>query len=106
MVRNLINVAPITHVIRSLNRTVSSLTVASSQKLFPAFRGYSTSSPALNTPFRKELKDELKRRRTNAPTETSTEPIVAPSEHPNWELTVGLEIHAQLNTDRKLFSSV
>lgn len=67
--------------------------------------------PANDVPFRKQLKDEAKRRR-------QAERNVG-EDHYNghggkeeqalrldkWKLTVGLEIHAQLNTERKLFST-
>jgi aspartyl-tRNA(Asn)/glutamyl-tRNA(Gln) amidotransferase subunit B len=53
-----------------------------------------------NTPLRKELKDAAKAARTrpadHAPRRVAT--------HDDWELTVGIEIHAQLNAARKLFS--
>lgn len=56
-------------------------------------------------PFRKLLKDEAKRKR-------ATGDIVKGDNHgparksrlDKWELTVGIEIHAQLNSERKLFS--
>lgn len=65
---------------------------------------------ASHVPFRKQLKDEVKRKR-----ETQRRNAVQGNTHDNgrksngsisakWELTVGLEIHAQLNTERKLFS--
>ncbi|KAH8819406.1 glutamyl-tRNA amidotransferase-like protein subunit B [Xylogone sp. PMI_703] len=53
-------------------------------------------------PFRKQLKDEAKKRKAEGL------PMRANSENQkldDWELTVGIEIHAQLNTSRKLFSS-
>ena len=47
------------------------------------------------------MKDELKAKRA-----ASKEAHCAFSPlDPDWELTVGIEIHAQLNTDRKLFST-
>jgi aspartyl-tRNA(Asn)/glutamyl-tRNA(Gln) amidotransferase subunit B len=53
------------------------------------------------TPLRKQLKDEAKalkatgkKKKKKADNQTV----------PGWELTVGIEIHAQLNTARKLFS--
>jgi aspartyl-tRNA(Asn)/glutamyl-tRNA(Gln) amidotransferase subunit B len=53
------------------------------------------------TPLRKQLKDQAKalkasgkKKKKNADNQTV----------PGWELTVGIEIHAQLNTARKLFS--
>lgn len=51
-------------------------------------------------PFRKQLKHEARLARRQGKT--------SPKEHAQtvdgWELTVGVEIHAQLNTSRKLFS--
>jgi aspartyl-tRNA(Asn)/glutamyl-tRNA(Gln) amidotransferase subunit B len=56
-----------------------------------------------DTPFRKALKDaakqEKKDRRANASANTSDD-----VRFDKWELTVGIEIHAELNTARKLFS--
>ncbi|KAL2016203.1 hypothetical protein VTK56DRAFT_4060 [Thermocarpiscus australiensis] len=59
-----------------------------------------TTTPPL-VPLRKQLKDEAKalrasgkKKKKNADNQTV----------PGWELTVGIEIHAQLNTARKLFS--
>lgn len=53
-------------------------------------------------PFRKFLKDEAKRRRVLSEKKRNGDD--APCSD-RWELTVGIEVHAQLNTDRKLFSS-
>ncbi len=50
-------------------------------------------------PLRKELKDEAKRRRIESKSRVKDNAKLA-----NWELTVGIEIHAELNTSRKLFS--
>ena len=62
-------------------------------------------------PFRKQLKDEAKRKR-----EAQRLDVIQGISHEfgrkgngskssKWKLTVGLEIHAQLNTERKLFSA-
>lgn len=55
-------------------------------------------------PLRKQLKDEAKQKRKNAKSEAVStggeDTSIA-----DWELTVGIEIHAELNTSRKLFSS-
>ena len=54
-------------------------------------------------PFRKQLKDEAKKRKAEESgkrSKSSKQKLV------EWELTVGIEIHAQLNTARKLFSPV
>jgi aspartyl-tRNA(Asn)/glutamyl-tRNA(Gln) amidotransferase subunit B len=57
---------------------------------------------AATIPFRKQLKDEAKKRKA----EESGKKSKAGNQKLNgWELTVGIEIHAQLNTERKLFSS-
>lgn len=63
-----------------------------------------------HVPFRKQLKDEAKRKRdaqrldavrgnTQDTCKNSND-----SSSKKWKLTVGLEVHAQLNTERKLFS--
>ncbi|KAM3086375.1 hypothetical protein ACMFMG_000512 [Clarireedia jacksonii] len=49
-------------------------------------------------PLRKQLKDEAKRRKANDGNVSKQQSL------DEWELTVGIEIHAQLNTERKLFS--
>lgn len=53
-------------------------------------------------PFRKLLKDEAKRRRILGEKNGNGNDALCSN---RWELTVGIEVHAQLNTDRKLFSS-
>lgn len=54
--------------------------------------------------FRKQFKEQQKRKRLEGsaprPPDGTLEAKLA-----EWELTVGLEIHAQLNTEHKLFSS-
>ncbi|KAG0647231.1 Glutamyl-tRNA(Gln) amidotransferase subunit [Hyphodiscus hymeniophilus] len=63
--------------------------------------GYSA-DPAPTIPFRKQLKDAAKKRKSEGAAKTSREDNQKLEE---WELTVGIEIHAQLNTARKLFST-
>ncbi len=62
--------------------------------------------PPDDTPFRKLLKDAAKQQRNdpevNSPSSTSPKDQSARLE--KWELTVGIEVHAELNTARKLFS--
>jgi hypothetical protein len=61
------------------------------------------SKPSLqdtHIPLRKELKDAIKLARL-VPGAT---PVQSPDILDDWELTVGIEVHAQLNTTRKLFS--
>ncbi|KAL6721028.1 hypothetical protein ACLMJK_000128 [Lecanora helva] len=66
--------------------------------------------PPNEVPFRRQLKDEAKKKRRN---ERAGDPNASKTNYqgstdlltPNrWRLTVGLEIHAQLNTECKLFS--
>jgi aspartyl-tRNA(Asn)/glutamyl-tRNA(Gln) amidotransferase subunit B len=55
--------------------------------------------PPSAQPLRKQLKEDARRLKSqDAPPKLTLE------SHPDWELTVGIEIHAQLNTNRKLFS--
>lgn len=56
-------------------------------------------------PFRKQLKNEAKARKESSASSLIDRKRVSNEYHPHWELTVGIEIHAQLNTPRKLFSS-
>ncbi|KAK4149195.1 Glutamyl-tRNA amidotransferase subunit B, mitochondrial [Chaetomidium leptoderma] len=72
-------------------------------RTFSAQVDTATSLPPNSTvvPLRKQLKDQAKalkatgkKKKKNADNQTV----------PGWELTVGIEIHAQLNTARKLFS--
>ena len=65
------------------------------------FRQYH--NPTDTLPFRKQLKDEQKRQRDIA---RKAQPIRLRKgkSDEKWELTIGIEIHAQLNTRRKLFS--
>lgn len=53
-------------------------------------------------PFRAKLKDEAKERKAAAA--AGLAPTKSEVELAEWELTVGIEIHAQLNTTHKLFS--
>lgn len=57
------------------------------------------------TPLRKQLKDIKKQTRGAV---NGAQEIPEADKHDrlkDWELTVGIEIHAQLNTSKKLFSS-
>ncbi|KAI1763221.1 aspartyl/glutamyl-tRNA amidotransferase subunit B [Hypoxylon sp. FL1150] len=58
--------------------------------------------PAVHIPLRKQLKDEAKRQKASGKKKkkNANNQVVD-----GWELTVGIEIHAQLNTARKLFSA-
>ncbi len=68
-------------------------------------------TPASHVPFRKLLKDEARRKR-EAPRlgiiqgdSRNADRKSNGSTRRSWKLTVGLEVHAQLNTERKLFSN-
>jgi aspartyl-tRNA(Asn)/glutamyl-tRNA(Gln) amidotransferase subunit B len=73
-------------------------------------RSLQTDSPAstpAGTPFRKALKDAAKQQKKSK--RDASEPSLNSLEAHDprlekWELTVGIEIHAELNTARKLFS--
>jgi aspartyl-tRNA(Asn)/glutamyl-tRNA(Gln) amidotransferase subunit B len=56
--------------------------------------------PEAAIPFRKQLKDEAKKRRFLHGAQKNRRWKLE-----DWELTIGIEIHAQLNTERKLFSA-
>ncbi|EAT90005.2 hypothetical protein SNOG_03274 [Parastagonospora nodorum SN15] len=74
-------------------------------------RGLQTESPAAlqdGTPFRKALKDAVKQQKREKRAASNPPASSAKGHDPRldkWELTVGIEIHAELNTARKLFSS-
>lgn len=84
------------------------------QRTIPASIAYSVHAndfQADHIPFRKQLKDEARKRRTAQRLERTNEGINDYAQDANqsklerWRLTVGLEIHAQLNTEKKLFST-
>ena len=60
--------------------------------------------PADTVPLRKQLKDEAKQKRAAGLVVSRTARRATTSKLEAWELTVGIEVHAQLNTERKLFS--
>lgn len=66
---------------------------------------HENTAPKETVPFRKQLKDEAKRRRAAGEKAGRDIDRNKARQLERWELTVGIEIHAQLNTDRKLFSS-
>ncbi|KXJ90014.1 Glutamyl-tRNA amidotransferase subunit B, mitochondrial [Microdochium bolleyi] len=59
------------------------------------------SETPVHVPLRKQLKDEAKQLKASGKKKKKN---VSNQVVPGWELTVGIEIHAQLNTPRKLFS--
>ena len=68
----------------------------------PRGLGTATSSDD-DVPYRKQLKEEAKQRRA-AKHLSNEETEEKDARLEKWELTVGIEVHAQLNTERKLFS--
>ncbi|KAF2640259.1 hypothetical protein P280DRAFT_428162 [Massarina eburnea CBS 473.64] len=64
--------------------------------------------PNDDSPFRKVLKDAAKKKKKDRKGNSDTSNKAQRGESvqlDKWELTVGIEIHAELNTARKLFSS-
>ena len=59
-----------------------------------------------DTPFRKLLKDAAKQQKSDTSVAVEAESRVKRQDPrlEKWELTVGIEVHAELNTARKLFS--
>ncbi|SMR56273.1 unnamed protein product [Zymoseptoria tritici ST99CH_1A5] len=55
-------------------------------------------------PLRKHLKDEAKRKKADAKKDGTNKKAKVDPRQEKWELTVGIEIHAELNTANKLFS--
>lgn len=74
---------------------------------FHHLRTLHTEEPRPNTvPLRKQLKDLAKERRASGESKSAKRDAKRKDlSLERWELTVGIEIHAQLNTERKLFSS-
>lgn len=68
-------------------------------------RGLSTASvrEQESVPLRKHLKEEAKKKKAQS---KSSGKVKQDRRLERWELTVGIEIHAELNTACKLFSSV
>lgn len=65
----------------------------------------STLPPPDAVPLRKHLKDEAKRKKADAKAAGGSNSNSKNSRLEKWELTVGIEVHAELNTACKLFSS-
>lgn len=57
-----------------------------------------------SVPFRKRLKDEARQAKASRGADAPPRSRASRQTVPGWELTVGIEIHAQLNTGTKLFS--
>ncbi|KXL47788.1 hypothetical protein M433DRAFT_131778 [Acidomyces richmondensis BFW] len=71
-------------------------------------RNITTNAPVLPQqaiPFRKHLKDEAKRKKAEAKHDSPNKRARSDPRLEKWNLTVGIEIHAELNAPCKLFSS-
>ena len=71
-------------------------------------RNFVTTLPHANdtVPLRKHLKEEAKRKKAEGRSTTARrdENVALDPKLGKWELTVGIEVHARLNTAHKLFS--
>ena len=90
---------------------LSRLLIRLQPKPFPSWRLVQQAPRGLGTatlsdsdvPYRTQLKEEAKQRRA-AKHLSNEETEEKDARLEKWELTVGIEVHAQLNTERKLFS--
>ncbi|KAF3387047.1 Glutamyl-tRNA [Penicillium rolfsii] len=67
---------------------------------FPSARNLQVAASADRVPLRKQLKQEAKALKAQKKLRKESEEV----SRQDWELTVGVEIHAQLDTEAKLFS--
>lgn len=67
---------------------------------FPSTRSLQSAASTDRVPLRKQLKQEAKALKVQKKLRKETEE----ASRQEWELTVGVEIHAQLDTEAKLFS--
>lgn len=67
---------------------------------FPSTRSLQSATSTDRVPLRKQLKQEAKALKAQKKLRKESEE----ASRQEWELTVGVEIHAQLDTDAKLFS--
>jgi hypothetical protein len=92
---------------RTLARSAADLLRPSSDELQPSFVAVAIRFQSSNViPLRKQLKDEAKAKKAASSSKAGgkTKLNEVDPRLKEWELTVGIEIHAQLNTARKLFS--
>ncbi|KAL2694286.1 hypothetical protein Neosp_000861 [[Neocosmospora] mangrovei] len=78
----------------------AAISVANSTRLLHVSSETVPPPPAQPVPLRKQLKDEAKKAKKQGKKKSKGDSQTVDG----WELTVGIEIHAQLNTARKLFS--
>lgn len=97
------------YICQSCLRRASSLPLA--QNPSPKARSIQTATAPPSTddgPFRKALKDAAKQKKKGERASSGSSRNSSKARNPRldkWELTVGIEIHAELNTARKLFSA-
>ena len=89
---------------RVCQETTRARPLRSCQTIHQAQDSESTTIADSDVPYRKFLKDEAKRRRIAGESKDDAARKSKVARAQKWELTVGIEIHAQLNTERKLFS--
>ncbi|THX39955.1 hypothetical protein D6D10_03863 [Aureobasidium pullulans] len=70
-----------------------------------AYRFETAKAADAAVPLRKQLKEEAKQRKKSAKAAKSPGNNTADPLLDKWELTVGIEVHAELNTAHKLFST-
>ncbi|THV89740.1 hypothetical protein D6D27_06276 [Aureobasidium pullulans] len=70
-----------------------------------AYRFETAKAAGAAVPLRKQLKEEAKQRKKSAKSAKSPGNNAADPLLDKWELTVGIEVHAELNTAHKLFST-
>ncbi|THV94720.1 hypothetical protein D6D26_07704 [Aureobasidium pullulans] len=70
-----------------------------------AYRFETAKAADAAVPLRKQLKEEAKQRKKSAKAAKSPGNNAADPLLDKWELTVGIEVHAELNTAHKLFST-
>ncbi|KAJ4325008.1 hypothetical protein N0V84_003694 [Fusarium piperis] len=78
----------------------AAVSVANSARLLHVSSETVPPPPVQPVPLRKQLKDEAKKAKKQGKKKSKGDSQTVDG----WELTVGIEIHAQLNTARKLFS--
>ncbi|CZT52177.1 related to PET112 protein [Rhynchosporium secalis] len=91
---------PYTGCLRQLRHSRKTAQSMRSQRHHTTHASTESSSADPSNAYRKQLKDEAKLRKADGRKKSNKDN----QRLDEWELTVGIEIHAQLNTARKLFS--
>ncbi|THY29908.1 hypothetical protein D6D01_03399 [Aureobasidium pullulans] len=93
------------HVCRSRLSPLAGLQPRHRQFSGSAHRFETVKDAGAAVPLRKQLKEEAKQRKKSAKSAKSPGNNAADPLLDKWELTVGIEVHAELNTAHKLFST-